>query len=115
MRSTVLAGAIEFSPADIAAILAVIVGLFLVVTAPGWLTLGWAAARQARRHGRRPWVAAVGGGAAGIAVSVAVSGAAGVLIGEAGGIYVAGPVAVLTSWALCGLLARRLAVGPHTS
>lgn len=54
MQPTVLAGPIQFSPADIALILTVLAAAALLVTSPGWLLL-------AIVFGRRPGPAVEGG------------------------------------------------------
>jgi len=111
MGDTVLAGPVEFSPAEIAAIVAVLIGLFVVVTAPGWAVLGIAAARRRRtRRDVRVWPAAVGGCLGGIVVSGMVCAAVGGLW-DGGGSSVA-VVAVLLSWATCWALAAMVRPGP---
>jgi hypothetical protein len=52
MEPTVLAGPVEFSPAEIALILAVMAGIFVAVMAPGWALVAFAA--QRRRKTQRP-------------------------------------------------------------
>jgi hypothetical protein len=107
MEPTVLAGAIEFSPAEIALILAVLASLALLVTAPGWVVLGVAAGRRAgpgTSPGRR-WAARVGGALLGIALSAGVASLVGGLLGSFSSAAV---VAVLSAWAACWGLAAVL-------
>ena len=110
MEPTVLAGAIEFSPAEIALILAVLAALFLALTSPGWLVVGYAFGRRSRSRSR--WPARIGGAALGIALSAAVSAVVGALLD--GFEYVA-LAAVIASWCTCwglALLLRRGTVSP---
>lgn len=103
MGDTVLAGPVEFSPADIALILAVLAGLFVAVMTPGWAVLGWAFARRRQARGPgRSWPHAVAGFATGLGVCGAVSAAVG---GTTSSGSAAGVVAVLLSWGACWLLA----------
>jgi hypothetical protein len=102
MEPTVVSGPVEFSPADIAAIIAVLAALFIAVTAPGWLVLAIVAGqRPATTPGRR-WAMRVGGGLAGLAICAAAAallaavGAEGFYLGIVGG------------WAVCWLLAARM-------
>jgi hypothetical protein len=76
MEPTVLAGPVEFTPAEIAFFLAVLAGIFAVVMSPGWALVAFAAHR--RRKAQRP------GPAPGAA-----------LLGAAGGLVVCGAVSVL--------------------
>ena len=111
MEPTVLAGAIEFSPAEVAAILAVLAAVFLAVTSPGWLALGYVLGRRHLRS-RNRWPARVGGALLGIALSAAVSAAVGAVLD--GFEYVV-LVAVLASWCVCwsvAFLLRRSAADP---
>jgi hypothetical protein len=107
MEPTVLAGPIEFSPAEIAAILAVLAGLFVVLTSPGWGLVAYAFHR--RRAARGPgstWPAAVGGALVGLAVS---AGAAALIGGLARSVGGGGFVlVVLAAWAACGALSLLL-------
>ena len=88
MEPTVLAGPVEFSPAEIAFILAVLAGIFVVVMSPGWALVAFAARR--RRKAQRA------GSAAGAA-----------LLGDSLG-STAMILAVLASWGSCGAVALRL-------
>ena len=74
MEPTVLAGPVEFSPAEIALIVAVLAAIFVALTLPGWAVLSFAAYR--RRKAQRPgpaWGSAVAGAVAGIVVCAAVA------------------------------------------
>lgn len=104
MQPTVLAGAIEFTPADVAAVLAVLAALFLLVTAPGWLLLAYAAGRRpgASATSARRWATRVGGGLTGIALCSGSAAAISALVDEA---FVVG---IVVGWAACWLLAARL-------
>jgi hypothetical protein len=104
MQTTVLAGAIEFSPAEIALIVAVVVAAFVLVTAPGWFVLAVVAGRRAGpgRPGRQ-WVARVGGALAGLALSVLV----GSLVSQAAG-DLTSLLGVLGAWCACWVLAAML-------
>ena len=106
MQQTVLAGAIEFSPAEIALILAALAALFVVVTAPGWLVLAMAAGRRVR-SGRR-WPARVAGAVAGLVLSGIVTSLTGVVLAPVADEVIL-PVAVVASWVACLVLARWLA------
>ena len=97
MGDTVLAGPVEFSPAEIAAIVAVLIGIFVVVTAPGWAALGYACVRRRRARGPGPvWPAALGGSLGGLALSFGICS---VLVGLLPGPGVV--IAVLLSWCAC--------------
>ena len=103
--ATVLAGPIQFSPAEIAFFFLVITLAALAVSAPGWVVLGEAARRRAAARGAqrrgRTW-AWVGGALAGTGVSALVSAA---VAGIAGlGIQ----AMVLASWLGCWALALTL-------
>ena len=108
MGDTVLAGPVEFSPAEIAAIVAVLIGIFVVVTAPGWAALGYACVRRRRARGAttgagpRP----LGGCCAGLVLSAGVCAAVGGLLDDAGGAVVV--VGVCASWVACWVLASVL-------
>lgn len=114
MEPTVLAGAIEFSPAEIALILAVLAAAALVVTAPGWLVLGVVTGRWAGPNapaGRR-WATGIGGAVLGIALSAGVTATFGAAFER---FSFAVPLGVLASWAACWALAaalRRTAAPP---
>jgi hypothetical protein len=108
MEPTVLAGPVEFSPADIALILAVLAGIFVAVMAPGWALVAFAAHR--RRQAQRPGPAAGAallGAAGGLVVCCAVSALVGALLRDSLG-SATGLLAVLASWASCGGVALRL-------
>lgn len=109
MEPTVLAGPVEFSPAEIAVILAVMAGIFVAVMAPGWALVALAAQRRrkAQRPGPAPGAALLGA-AGGLVVCCAVSALVGGVLGDSIG-STAGIIAVLASWATCGAVALRLA------
>lgn len=107
MEPTVLAGPIEFSPAEIAGIVAVLAAFFVIVTSPGWVLVAVAAHR--RRTARGPgsaWGAAVGGGLGGLLLCCGVAALVGALLQDLGGAAVF--VAVLAAWVACWGLARWL-------
>ena len=108
MEPTVLAGPVEFSPAEIAFFLAVLAGIFVVVMSPGWAVVAFAAHR--RRRAQRPGSAvgaALLGAAGGLVVCCGVSALMGGLLADSLG-STTGIVAVLASWAACGAVALRL-------
>jgi small-conductance mechanosensitive channel len=108
MEPTVLAGPVEFSPAEIAFFLAVLAGIFVVVMSPGWALVAFAAHR--RRKAQRPGSAAGAallGAAGGLVLCCAVSALVGGLLGDSLG-STAAIIAVLASWASCGAVALRL-------
>ena len=109
-NGTVLAGPVQFSPAEIALIVAVLAAAALVLTAPGWLALGFAARQRATAAGAgrsgRAW-AWVGGAFAGMGTSAVV--AAAVNASDVGGVW----AMVLASWAACGGLA--LVIRPQSA
>jgi hypothetical protein len=109
MEPTVLAGPVEFSPAEIALILAVMAGIFVAVMAPGWALVAFAAQRRRKtqRPGPAPGAALLGAGG-GLVVCCAVSALVGGVLGDSLG-STAGIIAVLASWAACGAVALRLA------
>jgi hypothetical protein len=120
MEPTVLAGAIEFSPAEIALIIAVLAVAFVVVTAPGWLVLSIVMGRRPA-PGATPglrWAARAGGAVMGLAISVGVGSLVnGVLGGSFGSVS---PIlAVLAAWGACwalaGLLRRQPAAATPTA
>jgi hypothetical protein len=98
----VLAGPIEFSPAEIAAIIAVLTLMGLVLTAPGWALLGYVMGRRAdatgARRGQR-WVARLGGALLGLAVCAAVGWACLAVAGNGSNGIV---LAAVVSWVACG-------------
>ena len=100
MEPTVLAGPVEFSPAEIALMIAVLVAISVAVTAPGWAVLGFAAHR--RRKAQRPgpaWGAAVIGGISGLVVCFGVGSLLGTLTHSLGMLGVV--VGVVASWVAC--------------
>jgi hypothetical protein len=105
MEPTVLAGAIEFSPAEIALIVAVLVAAFVVVTAPGWVVLAVVTGRRpgpdATPGGR--WAARAGGALGGLALSVAAGSLVNRLAGE-----ITPVLGVLGAWAACWTVAAAL-------
>lgn len=114
MEPTVLAGAIEFSPAEIAAILAVLAGLFVVLTSPGWGFVACAAhRRRAARGPGRTWPAALGGALAGLVLCGGVAVLVGPLVESVGGVGFLFLVAA--TWAACGVLALLLMPARGTS
>ncbi len=108
MEPTVLAGPVEFTPAEIAFFLAVRAGIFVVVMSPGWALVAFAAhrRRKAQRPGPAPGAALLGA-AGGLVVCCAVSALVGALLADSLG-STAGFLAVLASWAACGAVALRL-------
>ncbi len=108
MEPTVLAGPVEFTPAEIAFFLAVLAGIFVVVMSPGWAVVAFAAHR--RRKAQRPGSAvgaALLGAAGGLVVCCGVAALMGGLLADSLG-STTGIVAVLASWATCGAVALRL-------
>jgi hypothetical protein len=111
MEPTVLAGPIEFSPAEIALIIAVLAAIFLVVTAPGWAAVAWAARRRRTARGPGPaWPAALGGAVGGLLLcctTVALLGAILRDLGAPGGLLTV-PAAWCACWAVAyGLFPHR--------
>ncbi len=110
MEPTVLAGPVEFSAAEIAAIVAVLVALSVAVTAPGWAAVGWAFRRRRLARGPgRAWPAAVGGCLTGLALSAGVSFVAGAVLQPLA--FSAVALTVLVCWAACWGLAAFLTRG----
>ena len=108
MEPTVLAGPVEFSPADIALIVAVLAAIFLALTAPGWALLSFAAYR--RRKAQRPgpaWGSALIGAAAGIVLCGGVAATTGSVLQSVG--FGGGVLAVLAAWVSCWAVAFWLA------
>ena len=108
MEPTVLAGAIEFSPAEIALFIAVLIVAFIVVTAPGWVVLSIVMARRpgpGATSGRR-WAAGVGGAVAGLAISAAAGSLVGLVPADGALLILALPAAWTACWALAALLNR---------
>jgi hypothetical protein len=103
--STVLAGPVQFSPAEIAFLLTIMVLAGLVLSAPGWVALGHAARRRAKARGAqsrgRAW-AWVGGALLGVAVSAVVSSVVAAALDGSEHIVAA---MVVASWASCWGLA----------
>ena len=103
--ATVLAGPIEFSPAEIAFFFAVIALAALVVSSPGWVALGEAARRRAKAAGSgrrgRVW-AWVGGALTGMGVSALVAAVLASALGAGG---VTSLATVVAAWFSCWCLA----------
>ena len=108
MEPTVLAGAIEFSPAEIALIVAVLIAAFVVVTSPGWVVLAFVMGRLPAPGAtpRRRWAARSAGAAAGLAISVAAGSLVGLVLDRVS-LLLTVPVAWGACWALAALLHRR--------
>jgi len=107
MEPTVLAGPIQFSPAEIALILAVITVSALVLAAPGWVALAFVVGRRApggSSAGRRA-AAWAGGALLGIAVSGGVGAVVAALL-DGSDHSVLGMVAA--AWVSCWALALAL-------
>ena len=108
MEPTVLAGPVEFSPAEIALIVAVLAAMFVAVTAPGWTVLSFAAYR--RRQAQRPgpaWGSALIGSAAGLVLSAAAAATTGSVLQSFG--FGGGLLGVLAAWISCWAVAWWLA------
>ncbi len=108
MEPTVLAGPIEFSPAEIALIVAVLAAIFVALTAPGWALLSFAAYR--RRKAQRPgpaWGSALVGAVAGLVLCAAVAATTGSVLQSVG--FAGGVVSVLAAWVSCWAVAFWLA------
>jgi len=106
MDPTVLAGAIEFSPAEIALFVAVLVAASLVVTSPGWLVLSIVMGRRpasGATPGRR-WAARVGGAAAGLAICAAAGSIVGLVPWGGVSLLLTVPVGWAACWALAAVL-----------
>jgi hypothetical protein len=108
MEPTVLAGPVEFSPADIALIVAVLAAIFIALTAPGWAVLSFATYRRRKAHNPGPasWWAVLGA-AAGIVVCAAVAALTGPVLQSVG--FAGGVVGVLAGWVSCWAIAFWLA------
>jgi hypothetical protein len=114
MEPTVLAGAVEFSPAEIALIVAVLAAAFVVVTAPGWVVLSVVMGRRSGATSTAGRVAARAGGAlAGLAISVGAGSLASLLTGGPSW-WLTVPAAWGGCWALAALLHRGRAAQPAT-
>lgn len=114
MQPTVLAGPIQFSPADIALILAVLAAAALLVTAPGWLLLAIVFGRRpgpAATPGRRR-AARLGGALLGIVICGVVSS---LVLAVLDGVDGAALVAVLASWGACWAVAAGLRKSESTA
>ncbi len=109
MEPTVLAGPIQFSPAEIALILAVITASALVLAAPGWVALAFVVGRRAPAgsSGGRRAAAWAGGALLGIAVSGGVGAVMAALL-DGSDHSVLGMVAA--AWVSCWALALALAL-----
>ncbi|HEX7187327.1 MAG TPA: hypothetical protein VF423_03815 [Actinomycetes bacterium] len=107
MEPTVLAGPIQFSPAEIALILAVITASALVLAAPGWVALAFVVGRRAPAgsSARRRAAAWAGGALLGIAVSGGVGAVVAALL-DGSDHSVLGMVAA--AWVSCWALALAL-------
>lgn len=108
MEPTVLAGPIEFSPAEIALIVAVLAAIFVALMTPGWAVLAFAASR--RRTAQVPgsaWGAALLGAAGGLVVCAGVAALAGSVLQSVG--FGGGLLGILAAWASCWAIAYRVA------
>ena len=107
MASTVLAGPVEFSPAEIMVIVAVLAAFFVLVTSPGWVALGVAFRRRRLARGPgRTWPAALGGCGLGVLVCAGITAGVGALFARTG--TSAAVAGVAASWLVCWLLAALL-------
>lgn len=114
MQPTVLAGPIQFSPADIALILTVLAAAALLVTSPGWLLLAIVFGRRpgpAATPGRRR-AARLGGALLGIVICGVVSS---LVLAVLDGVDGAALVAVLASWGACWAVAAGLRMSESTA
>lgn len=115
MQPTVLAGAIEFSPAEIAFILLVIALSALTLSAPGWVVLAYVAQRRAAvagaSRGGRTW-AGIGGALLGMAASAAAAALVGAVLD---GLDNPVPLMVLTSWVACWGVALMIRARPDAT
>ena len=106
--ATVLAGPVEFSPAEIAFFFLVLALAALVLSSPGWVVLGEAARRRAKARGSRRsgriW-AWVGGALTGMGVSAVVAAAMASALGAGD---LTGAAMVVASWFTCWCLAVAL-------
>jgi len=104
MEPTVLAGPIEFSPAEIALIFAVIAAMFIGLMAPGWAALAYAAHARRKAQGDGPgWPSAVGGSICGLILCAGVAALCGALLQDLGLFGIV--VGVAASWASCWAVA----------
>src|SRR4051794_34958273 len=103
----------EFSTADILFFLSVAAGFVLAVSAPGWVTLGWAFARRHRaRTGTGGFWAFAGGAVTGVAASIGAAAAPWRLTDVVGG-GLAVRLSVPLSWAACWLVAWGVGRAPR--
>ena len=113
MEPSVLAGPIEFSPAEIALFVAVLAAIFIAVTAPGWALVGFAAQRRRKAHRPGPaWGAALVGAVGGLVVCFAVASFAGALLSSVG--FLGAVLGVAASWAACWAIAYAIMPRPAT-
>ena len=107
MEPTVLAGAVEFSPLDIALIVAVLIAAFVILTAPGWVVLAFVMGRLPAPGAtpRKRWAARVGGAFAGLAICAGTGSLIGPVLGLPSIVNV--PLTWGACWALAALLHRR--------
>lgn len=109
MEHIVLAGPIQFSPADIALILAALAASYVALTAPGWLVLATAAGRRVPADappGQR-WSARVAGALGGLALSGVVYTITWALLDHVMDEIIL-PVGTVAAWVGCFVLARAL-------
>ncbi len=108
MEPTVLAGPVEFSPADIALIVAVLAAIFIALMVPGWAVLSFAAYRRRRAQSPGPaWGSALVGAIAGLVVCAGVAALTGSVAQSLG--FAGGVLSVLAAWATCWAIAFWLA------
>lgn len=107
MEPTVLAGPIQFSPAEIALALTVIALAALVVSAPGWLPVAYATGRRPgpQATGATRWWARIGGALVGMGVFAVTARAVGAVLDR---LDFAAVLAVGGGWAACWALAALL-------
>ena len=107
MEPTVLAGAIEFSPVDIALIVAALITAFVVLTAPGWVVLAIVMGRLPVPGAtpRKRWGARVGGALAGLAICAGTGSLIGPVLGLPWIVNV--PLTWGACWVVAALLHRR--------
>ena len=112
MEPTVLAGPVEFSPAEIALIFAVLAGMFVALMAPGWVALGYAARARRKAQGDGPgWGSAVAGSIGGLILCGGVAALSGALLESLGSLGIA--LGVAASWAACWAIAY--AISPRST
>lgn len=108
-QGIVLAGPVEFSPVDIALILAVLALVALIVSAPGWAVVGYVMGRRpaAGASSGRRWRARVGGALLGIVLSAATAALVGALLDDLDqAVLIAVGAAWVACWGLAVLLHR---------